>query len=597
MEQEKRALLAVALCLLVLLTWPFIMSTWQGKVAPPQPGPSNPPSAGATLNPAAPAPGAAGAPSPGQLGAAPSPAGVAPVVPSEQRIVVEQPGWYRAEVTSYGAGLSSYELLDPKYFTNDMRRLVLRDGQTAPVVERRQTDGPTNLLAGYRPALVTRFSDRGGGFEQPKVPAFTVVSDEKLADGTRKLVLALDSADCRLEKTFLFMPRSYEVRVLLAVQNRRTTPVNYHLEIGLEGFQDPTQKPGGTFSARVPQTEVSWDRSKKYSKLDLEALRSGKGDADDLRGNLRWIGIGQQYFLFALGLPASDKVGDKQGRVHAEENGEMGISAELAEHTLQPSETRTYSFVAYGGPKLPELLDSVSLDGQTVGLSTSIDFTLESLARPMLWLMRQIYQLTHNWALAIVLLTLLLKLLLFYPSHRSMASMKAMGQLKPQLDALREKCGDDKQRFNMEMMALYKKHNINPLGGCLPLLLQMPIYFALYSMLGNAVELYRVRLFWIPDLTAADPYFVLPLVTGALMYLQSKVLSPAPVDPQQKAMTSMMPVMFTVFTIFVPAGLTLYILTNTVLGMLQQVIVNRGQIGGATASVDKPKASEPERGR
>jgi YidC/Oxa1 family membrane protein insertase len=244
---------------------------------------------------------------------------------------------------------------------------------------------------------------------------------------------------------------------------------------------------------------------------------------------------------------------------------------------LQPGDSTSYRMVIYGGPKLPELLDAVSLDGQSVGLSTSIDYTLESLARPMLWLLRQMYGMTGNWAIAIILLTLLVKLLLLYPSHRSMQSMKAMGQLKPQIDALRDKCGDDKQKFNMEMMALYKKHNINPVGGCLPILLQMPIYFALYSMLGNAVELYRVRLFWIPDLTAADPYFVLPLVTGALMYIQSKVLSPAPVDPQQKAMTSMMPVMFTVFTIFVPAGLTLYIMTNTILGMIQQAVINRGQ--------------------
>jgi len=124
-------------------------------------------------------------------------------------------------------------------------------------------------------------------------------------------------------------------------------------------------------------------------------------------------------------------------------------------------------------------------------------------------------------------------------------------------------------------MALYSKHRINPLGGCLPILLQMPIYFALYSMLGNAVELYHVRLFWISDLTAADPYFVLPLVTGVLIFVQSKYLSPLPATPEQRTMVTMMPLMFTVFTIFVPAGLTVYILTNTVLGMAQQVITKR----------------------
>ncbi len=593
MEQEKRALLAVALCLVVLLTWPFIMNTWQRKTNPSAANSSNQPSIGASLNPATPA-GAVAQPAAAAPAAAPAAGTVAIPPPVEQRTVIEQPGWYRAELTNYGAALKSYELLDPKYFSRDRRQLILPDGQTTPIVDRRQTDGPTDLLAGYRPALYARFSDRGGGgFEMPKVPVFALGASETLPDGTRKLVYVLETADYRMEKSLIFPPKSYEISLQISVQNKRSGPASYHLEIGLEGFQDPTQKPGGTFSARVPQNEVSWDRARKYFKLDLEALRDGKGDADDLRGDVRWIGIGQQYFLFALALPRADKIGDKQARVRAEDNGEMAIAAEMAEHTLQPGETRTYRMVAYGGPKLPELLDSVSLEGQPAGLNSSIDYTLESLARPMLWVMRQIFLFTHNWAIAIVLLTLLVKLLLLYPSHRSMVSMKAMGQLKPQIDALRDKCGEDKQRFNMEMMALYKKHNINPVGGCLPILLQMPIYFALYSMLGNAVELYRVRLFWIPDLTAADPYFVLPLVTGALMYVQSKVLSPAPVDPQQKAMTTMMPVMFTVFTIFVPAGLTLYIMTNTVLGMVQQAVVNRGNAKSTPPS--RPAPSSPAR--
>jgi YidC/Oxa1 family membrane protein insertase len=125
------------------------------------------------------------------------------------------------------------------------------------------------------------------------------------------------------------------------------------------------------------------------------------------------------------------------------------------------------------------------------------------------------------------------------------------------------------------MMELYRKHRINPLGGCLPILLQMPIYFALYSMLGNAVELYRVRLGWIADMTAADPYYVLPLLTGVLMFLQTKLSAKTtPVDPQMKPVMTMMPIMFTVFSIFLPAGLTLYILTNTVLGIVQQEVIN-----------------------
>jgi YidC/Oxa1 family membrane protein insertase len=144
------------------------------------------------------------------------------------------------------------------------------------------------------------------------------------------------------------------------------------------------------------------------------------------------------------------------------------------------------------------------------------------------------------------------------------------------MDKLKARFGDDKNQLNLATMELYKKHGVNPLGGCLPMLIQMPIYIALYSMLGNSVELYRSPfVLWIRDLTAADPYFVLPILTGVLMFVQQKT-QPTPPDSQQKMMMYMTPVMFTAFSIFLPAGLTIYILTNTVLTFLQQLLLNRG---------------------
>ena len=234
------------------------------------------------------------------------------------------------------------------------------------------------------------------------------------------------------------------------------------------------------------------------------------------------------------------------------------------------------------------------MGGQSAGLTSSIDYTrgLKILVRSLLWTLRQLNNLVHNWALAIILLTCLVKLLTLYPSHKSMQSMKKIAKLKPEIDKLQKEYADDKVKMQEELTKLYRKHGANPVGGCLPLLIQMPIYFALYSMLGNAVELYRVKLFWIPDLTAADPFFILPLVTGALMFGQTK-LTPTPADPQQKMMTVLMPVMFTVFSIFLPAGLTLYILTNTVLGMIQQAIVNRGKSPTPAPAVAVVDSSQP----
>jgi YidC/Oxa1 family membrane protein insertase len=232
------------------------------------------------------------------------------------------------------------------------------------------------------------------------------------------------------------------------------------------------------------------------------------------------------------------------------------------------------------GPKILSQLDAVTVAGQQAHLGDVIDYgwlgsVTEWLSRPMLVVLKAIHYVVRNWGLAIIVLTILIKLVTFIPTQQSMKSMKAMAKLKPEMDKLRERFGNDKNQLNLAMMELYKKHGVNPLGGCLPILIQMPVYIALYSMLGNSVELYRSPfLGWIRDLTAADPYFVLPVLTGALMFLQQKT-QPTPPDPQQKTMMYLMPVMFTAFSIFLPAGLTIYILTNTILTFLQQWWLNR----------------------
>jgi YidC/Oxa1 family membrane protein insertase len=188
--------------------------------------------------------------------------------------------------------------------------------------------------------------------------------------------------------------------------------------------------------------------------------------------------------------------------------------------------------------------------------------------------LRRLHQVFGNWGVAIILLTMLIKLITWWPTAQSMKSAQAMAKLKPEMDRLKEKYGDDKARMNQEVMALYQKHKINPLGGCLPILIQMPIYIALYSMLGNSVELYHANFAWIKDLTAPEGMPpILPLATGVLMFVQQKI-TPTPPDPSQKNMMMMMPIMFTGMSLFLPAGLTLYILTNTVLSIVQQRFVN-----------------------
>jgi YidC/Oxa1 family membrane protein insertase len=231
--------------------------------------------------------------------------------------------------------------------------------------------------------------------------------------------------------------------------------------------------------------------------------------------------------------------------------------------------------VAFVGPKLLAQLDAVNFAGADAKLGDAVNYGWwEPIARPMLWVLMQIHRVVGNWGIAIIVITILLKLLLYYPNMRSMKSMKSMAALKPEMDRIKAKYGEDKNKQNQAVMELYKKHGINPLGGCLPMALQMPIYIAFYSMLSNAVQLYHASFVGpMNDMTA--PFWPLAVVTGALTFLQQKFAPQSPDNQQQKMMMYMMPVMFMFFTILLPSGLTLYILTNTVLSMVQQWWFNR----------------------
>lgn len=565
-------MLAIGLCLVVVVAWSMLTGFFQKKATP---GNSANQTAGEVSG------------QPTQPGA---PQAAAPTAPpmEEVRRVVEQPGLYRVEVTSRGAALTKFELLDQKMWSRDIRWLTLKNGQ--PVQEVRSQDGPTNLLTSYRPSLLVRLPESGVSLPEPAdQQPYVLASDETLPDQTRKLSFVLDLPDVKVVKTFSFPPKSLQIGFTVDVENKKSAPVNHHLEVGLEGYQDPTQKTG-MFSPRVVQNEVLWDKAGKRHSLNLEALLENKADAEDLRGGLRWLGIAQQYFIVGLGMPFGSQVGDKQAKAKADANGAIAASVVFSDQLLQAGQKVSYPFTLYVGPKQPEALDGVTVSGQTVGMSSAIEYTwgLGMIARPLLWILRQFFHMSGSWAIAIVLLTLFVKLAMLWPSLKAMKSAKAMQELKPKMDALKVKFPRDDQRndLNMAILQLQREHGVSPLGGCLPILLQMPIWVSLYSMLGNAVELYRVRLWWISDMTASDPYFVLPLLTGVLMFLQTKQSAKTtPVDPQMKMVTTMMPIMFTVFSIFLPAGLTLYILTNTVLGMVQQEVINRvNKTGSASKS-------------
>ena len=222
----------------------------------------------------------------------------------------------------------------------------------------------------------------------------------------------------------------------------------------------------------------------------------------------------------------------------------------------------------YMGPKD---LDAMHAFGHQATAAVDLGwFTF--IAEGLVWLLRSIFNLVGNWGLAIVLLTFLVKLVLYPLTAASFKNMAKMSELKPHLDAINAKYGDDREAKGQATMALYREHKVNPFAGCLPMLLQMPIWFALYQSLSTNLELYHspFALFW-TDLSARDPYFVLPLLLGVLMFVQQKLTPTASMDPQQaKVMLYMMPIMITGFMLFLPAGLCLYMVTNSVLSISQQ---------------------------
>jgi YidC/Oxa1 family membrane protein insertase len=549
---DRRTLLTVAISMGILFVW----SLWIGPKffpEPPRPvatAPSPPP--GATTTAAMPS-------------ASPQPGAPVKEKPPEVTATVERDKLYRAAFDSWGAAPAEWKLLNRQY-----QEKV--DGKMAPI----------DLIRTQKPNLPLTVT-----FPES---SFTIAPDDawlQLSQKPDELVYAWDDGTVHVEKHYTFVPNTYQVNLKVVVENRGAQPVSAHVQVNVHGRQDPNIKQGGFFSPRVTQTEGVCNLNGKLKKGDLSALLKERVDE---MGSVRWVGVDEKYFLVAAAInPGTDTL---KCSVQATPDGLISASLMLPEKKVAPAQKVEVELAGFLGPKLLSQLDDVKVGGVDAKLGDAMNYGMwgmaEFIARPMLAILKGIHWVIPNWGLAIIVLTLLIKLVTWWPTTKSMKSMKAMAKLKPEMDRLKEKYGDDKNRMNQEVMELYKKHGINPLGGCLPMLIQMPIYIALYSMLGNSVELYRSGfLGWIHDLTAPDPYFVLPLLTGGLMFAQQK-LSPAPPDPQQKMMGYMMPVMFTAISLFLPSGLTIYILTNTLLTMLQQWWMNRhepkpGKVAGKPA--------------
>ncbi len=393
------------------------------------------------------------------------------------------------------------------------------------------------------------------------------LTDYTLAENADTLtvdLLTVDTSGVEVTKRFTLLRGSYVISVEYIVRNPTTQPwqANLFAQIKRGDYPDPSDAGGfGQSFLGFAATSVE----DPYIKLEFEDIDSGVAPIEMTGG---WIAFSQHYFLTAW-IPEQSKSVTYSLRKN-NINQYIGGFVEPA-FTVEPGATASQTIQLYAGPT-----DQNALAELAPNLNLTIDYgVLWFLAVPIYWLLTHIEPLVGNFGVAIILLTLVVKAAFYKLTETQYKSMAGMRRVMPKMQQLKDSYGDDKVKLQKATMDLYKKEKINPFGGCLPMLVQMPVFIALYWTLMRSVELRQAPfILWINDLSVLDPYFVLPLLMGASMYAQS-LLSPAPSDPMQAKIMRLMPALMTVFFLFFPAGLVLYWLVNSVLGIAQQWYITR----------------------
>jgi YidC/Oxa1 family membrane protein insertase len=314
-----------------------------------------------------------------------------------------------------------------------------------------------------------------------------------------------------------------------------------------------------------------------YIEGSLEAKHISKTEPDDVPlGPTYWTGFADNYFASLVGPDQETfPVQNARAKISILEGGIMEARLIAEPLNVPAGESKTLVFKAYLGPKKRDFI-AAGNNGPKYHFDKSIDFGwFDIIARYLMIALIFIAGLTGNYGVAIIVVTVVIKFFMFPLQHKSFKSMRAMSSLQPEIAKLKEQYKDDREKMNQEMMALYRVHNVNPAGGCLPMLVQLPIFIAFYRALGYSIELRHTPfLFWLQDLSAQDPYYITPLLMGASMFLSQK-LTPTSADPSQQRIMMMMPLIFTFMFLSFPSGLVLYWLTNNILSVAQQVITNK----------------------
>lgn len=500
------------------------------------------PLAGAASVPASTAPAVA------SIGASAVPGTPAPAAPAAREKIEVTTDVYRLTFDGEGGSLTHAELLKHADMTDKAKNFVLFDESTQRVYV-----AQTGLI--------------GGSFPTHKTVMTAVPGPRALKDGENELTIRFESPEqggVKLVKTWTLKRGAYDIAVKHEVVNVGSTAVSPQLYLQL--VRDGNKPPGessfySTFTGPAVYTDA-----KKYQKIEFKDIENGKVDIPKESPN-GYVAMVQHYFASAW-LLADGVQRELFTRKVSDNLYSVGMITPLG--NIDPGTTKVVDARLFAGPQVETMMEKLY-----PGLELVKDYGwLTILSKPLYWLLDQLHKLLGNWGWSIVALVLLLKIAFYWLNAKAYASMAKMKAINPKIMELRERLKDKPQQMQQEMMRIYREEKVNPMGGCFPIMIQIPVFIALYWVLLSSVEMRNAPwIGWIHDLSAPDPFFILPLLMTLSSLLQT-ALNPAPPDPMQAKMMWFMPLIFSVMFFFFPAGLVLYWLTNNILSIAQQWIIN-----------------------
>ena len=485
---------------------------------------------------------------------------------------------YQATPKTLSVAIPSSKMITVKTDLLDAK-INLRDGNLVDAkllqypVSLKQKNTPVQILNSNNNELYVTQSGLSVANAQSTHAPIQYTSDEKnyvMKDGENQLVVTLNGKTAQgisVVKTFTFTRGQYAIQTATQLTNHSNTKWEGNIYNQITRRDIPVSR----FASRAYEGASVSTPNTPYKKLTFEDMSESNFSRSMAAG---WVAMQQQYFVTTW-VPPKNQVLHYYSRSFGDgDDGQnnifiLGYLSPLIQ--LAPNATSTFNSTLYVGPEIAKNLEKL---GKGLGLTVDYGW-LWPISKFLFWLMSEIQKYVGNWGWSIVLVTLIIKIAFYGLSKKSYHSMARTRDLQPKIQQLKDRHGDDKQAMSKAMMELYRSEKINPLGGCLPMLVQIPVFFALYYVLVESVELRQAPfIFWIHDLSVKDPYYVLPLLMGISMFIQQK-LSPPPPDPAQAKMMMFLPVIMTIFFFTFPAGLVLYWLTNNCASILQQWIVMR----------------------